>query len=188
MSAARSRAVDAGISCPGRSAAAALELVAAATSSSAVVEVGTGTGVTGSSLLAGMRKGGVLTSIDSDAGRQRTAKDALGLAADGVQVRLIRGAPAEVLPRLADAAYDLIVVNDSEDHAEAYFEQALRLLRAGGAVVFTDATAGGKTFDATVDTPQTRGLRAMLERAKDRELVHVALLPVDGGLLIGVKR
>lgn len=189
MSAARRRSEDAGIPCPNRAATAALEVIAAATSSSAVVEVGTGTGVTGLSLLAGMTDAGVLTSIDSDASRQRDAKDALNSATAGAgQVRLIAGAAKEVLPRLADAAYDLVVINESGDDADEYFEQALRLLRSGGAVVFTDATGAGAVFDAALDSQRVRALRAMVDRAKDRELVHAAFLPVDAGLLIAVKR
>lgn len=189
VSAGRSRSTEAAVRCPSRATIAALQALAAATASSAIVEVGTGTGMTGLALLAGLTPGGVLTSIDSDAGRQRAAKDTLGAGGAGSgQVRLIAGAAHEVLPRLADGAYDLVVINDSAEYADRYYEQALRLLRPGGAVVFTDATGDGATFDASVDGPAVRSRRTMLEQAKDRELVHSCLLPVDGGLLIAVKR
>ncbi|MBC7290289.1 MAG: hypothetical protein H5T83_02985, partial [Actinotalea sp.] len=53
---------------------AVLRLVAAALRASAVVEVGTGTGVSGLWLLRGMNPDGVLTTIDTEAEHQRAAK------------------------------------------------------------------------------------------------------------------
>ena len=47
-------------------------------SARAVVEIGTGTGVSGLHLLAGMAPDGVLTSIDIEAEHQRAAKDVFG--------------------------------------------------------------------------------------------------------------
>lgn len=163
--------------------AAALTVLAAATRATAAVEIGTGTGVTGLSLLDGMSEGGILTSIDADAGRQRAAKSAFGDA----QVRLIAGAPEDVLPRLADEAYDIVLINEASDSASAFLEQALRLLRTGGAVAFTDATAGGSTIDPGQRDPKTQAARSVAQQVKENETLQSALLPIGDGLLVAVK-
>ena len=67
------RAKGAELGCPavGRGGASALTLVAALLDAHAVVEVGTGAGVSGLALLRGMRSDGILTSVDVEAENQR---------------------------------------------------------------------------------------------------------------------
>ncbi|HEY4572173.1 MAG TPA: methyltransferase, partial [Kribbella sp.] len=71
---ARASAMDSGIVPLGPGAAAALSLLAAGVSAKAVVEIGTGTGVSGLALLRGMRAEGTLTTVDIDAENQRLAR------------------------------------------------------------------------------------------------------------------
>ena len=64
---ARMRAADLGIECVSAQVASLLELLAASIQAQAIIEVGTGTGISGAALLEGMKAGGVLTSIDLEA-------------------------------------------------------------------------------------------------------------------------
>lgn len=151
--------------------------------------MGTGEGDTGSALLVGMGEGGTLTSIDSDPGVQRTARERLTVAAGGntSQVRLIAGTAREVLTRLADDAYDLIVVNKSDEDCAIYLENALRLLRVGGMLILTNATR-----DETVIDPANRGssesaMRETLKAARENEKLATALLPFAGGVVLAVR-
>ena len=73
--AARAKAADLGIVPVSQAVANTLSLLAASIAAGAVVEVGTGTGVSGAALLAGMTDDGVLTSIDTEAENQRAARD-----------------------------------------------------------------------------------------------------------------
>ena len=112
---------------------ATLRVLAAATGARSVVEVGTGAGVSGLYLLGGMAADGVLTTIDVEGENQRAAKQAYteaGIAP--ARYRLINGSATEVLPRLRDEAYDLVLVDADKTSYGVYFEQALRLLRVGG--------------------------------------------------------
>jgi len=74
MRAARERAADLGINALSHQGASLLELLSASVQAQAVIEVGTGVGVSGASILAGMTPGGVLTSIDLEAEYQRYAR------------------------------------------------------------------------------------------------------------------
>ena len=119
---------------------AALRLLAALVSARNVVEIGTGTGVSGLWLLAGMRADGVLTSVDVEAEHQRLAREAFAEAGIAHQrTRLIAGRALDVLPRLSDGAYDLVLCDGDKREYGAYLEQALRLLRPGGVVAFDNA-------------------------------------------------
>ena len=114
---ARERAAELGAPAVLPGVGAVLRVVAAALGARAVVEVGTGTGVASLWLLRGMPTDGVLTTIDVELEHQRAAKQAF--AEEGVppaRTRTIPGRPSEVLPRLTDGAYDLVLVG-ADPHA-----------------------------------------------------------------------
>jgi len=177
---------------------AALRFIAAAIGARAVVEIGTGCGTSGIWLLRGMADGGVLTSVDSEPEHQRLARRAFGEAgfASG-RYRLISGRALEVLPRLADGAYDLVFCDADRQEYPDYLIAALRLLRPGGVVAFDDALWRGRVTDdlwrerTTVRNPGDPGTAAVRElreqvRADDR-LVPL-LLPTGQGLLAAVRQ
>lgn len=108
----------------------------------AVVEVGTGAGVSGLYLLDGMPVNGVLTSIDVEPKRQRAARVSFGTVGFGpARSRLITGRAADVLPRLSPASYDLVLLDAALPEYPRYFELALPLLRIGGVLAFHITTS-----------------------------------------------
>jgi predicted O-methyltransferase YrrM len=116
-----------------------LAFLAATTGARAVVEIGTGTGTSGLALLSGMAADGTLTTIDVDPELQRAARRTfLGAGHAPGRLRLINGLALEVLPRLTDGGYDLVVVHTHDGSPAAYLAEALRLLRTGGVVVLAE--------------------------------------------------
>lgn len=187
--AARQRADDAGCDSVGPGTGSALRLLAAAVGAKAVMELGTGTGVSGTWLLRGMRADGVLTTVDIDAEYQRLARQTFEAAGfSGPRVRLINGAALEVLPRFADAAYDLVFVDAARGESSEYLDEALRLLRPGGLVAFDNALGGGKVGDASAADTRTQALRRLGAQLLEDERLVPALLPVGDGLLVAVSR
>ena len=141
---ARARAKELGCPPVGRGAASALTLVAALLDARAVVEIGTGVGISGLALLRGMRTDGVLTSVDVEAENQRAARGTF--AAAGVnpsRTRLITGRALEVLPRLTDGAYDIVFVDGDKAEYSAYLCRRCGCSAPGGAVSST--TPSGMT-------------------------------------------
>ena len=105
-----------------------------------MVEIGTGTGVSGLWLLRGMRSDGVLTTVDIEAEHQRLAKETFTEAGiPSNRARTIAGAGLDVLPRLTDGHYDLVFCDGDKREYAAYLKEALRLLRPGGIVAFDNA-------------------------------------------------
>ncbi|MDT4997011.1 MAG: hypothetical protein QOD45_1079 [Pseudonocardiales bacterium] len=189
VTAARERGHELGCVPIGAGGGAALRVLAAATGARAVVEVGTGAGVSGLYLLAGMADGGVLTTVDIESEHHRAAKQAFsdaGIATTGY--RLITGSAPEVLPRLRDGAYDLVFVDADKSAYPVYYEQALRLLRPGGVVAFDNALWHDRVADPAHRDPDTSALRDLVRVVRDDERVLGALLPVGDGLLVAAKR
>ncbi len=187
--AARTRAADLGCVPISAGGGAALAFLAAAVTARAVVEIGTGAGVSGLHLLAGMAPDGVLTSIDVEAENQRAAKQAFTEQGIGsTRTRLINGRALEVLPRLTDGAYDLVFIDADKSEYPQYVEQALRLLRVGGILAMDNALFHDKVADPTQRDPQTVAVREAGRLIRDNESLVAVMFPLGDGLLAAVKR
>jgi predicted O-methyltransferase YrrM len=186
---ARGRAADLGCEPIGSGAGAALTFLAAVLSAKAVVEIGTGTGVSGLHLMAGMAPDGVLTSIDVEAEHQRAAKEAFGLfgVAPG-RARLINGRGLEVMPRLTDGAYDLVLIDADRTGYPQYVQEAIRLLRRGGVLVLAGALHGDKVADPTQRDAETVAVREAGRIVREDETLVAMMTSLGDGLLAAVKR
>jgi predicted O-methyltransferase YrrM len=168
---------------------AVLRLLAASVNAKAVVEVGTGAGVSGLWLMAGMASDGVLTTIDVEAEHQRAAKRAYAAAGIASQrTRVITGRALDVLPRLTDAAYDMVVIDADKDEYPQYVEQALRLLRTGGVLALDNMLWHDKVADPATRDETTTTLRDLGKELRDNDSLLTTLLPVGDGILAAVKR
>ncbi|WP_320065670.1 O-methyltransferase [Micromonospora sp. RTGN7] len=185
---ARSLAHEVGLDAVTPGTGAALRLLAAAGSARAVVEIGTGTGVSGVWLLRGMRPDGVLTTIDVEVEHQRIARRIFaeaGFAAG--RTRIITGRALEVLPRLADGAYDLVFVDTDATSFSSCVDAALRLLRPGGVLTLHGSLADGRIGDPSARDVETVATRETIKAIRESEHWTPALLPVGHGLLAAVK-
>lgn len=182
---ARARAEEVGVPCLDAVSGSLLRLLTAASSARAVVELGTGAGVSALWLLGGMHPDGVLTTIDPEGEHQRLARQSLLEAGYGSgRVRLITGRALEVLPRLSDGAYDLVFCDALRSENTDYLAAALRLLRPGGLVAFAGALGGGRVADPGARDADTVALRELARQVREHERLTPALLPVGPGLLV----
>ena len=186
---ARSLAHEVGVEAVTPGAGAALRLLAAAGNARAVVEIGTGTGVSGVWLLRGMRPDGVLTTMDVEVEHQRIARRIfLEAGFPSGRTRIITGRALDVLPRLADGAYDLVFVDAETAGFTACVDAALRLLRPGGVLVVNGALAGGRISDPAARDVDTVTIRDTLKTIRESDEWIAALVPSGAGLLTAVKR
>ena len=189
LQAARRRGHELGCVPIGTGGGAALRFLAAATAARAVVEVGTGAGVSGLWLLRGMRPDGVLTTVDKDPEHQRAARQAFTEAGiPSGRARLINGAALEVLPRLADGGYDLVFVDAAKTEYADYLTEALRLLRPGGVVAFDNVLWHDRVADPAQRDPETVAMRDLGRSVRDDERLVPVLLHAGDGLLAAVRR
>ncbi len=188
--AARRNAAELGGAVPvGPVTGAVLRFAASAIAARSVVEIGTGCGTSGLWLLRGMRPGGVLTSVDVEPEHQRLARSVfLDAGFPAGRYRLISGRALEVLPRLADGAYDLVFCDADRHEYPDYLTAALRLLRPGGVVIFDNALAGGRVADPACGDPAVVAVRELCDQVRVDERLVPLLLGVGDGLLAAVKR
>ena len=168
---------------------AAIRFVAAAVGARAVVEIGTGCGASGIWLLRGMRPGAVLTTVDVEPEHQRLARAAyLAAGFPASRYRLIGGLALDVLPRLADGAYDIVFCDADRQEYGEYLVAALRLLRPGGLIVFNGVLPGGSPMERMPAEAEVRAAAELREQVRSDERLVPLLLPVGNGLLAAAKQ
>ncbi len=183
---ARARGDGLGAAPIGPGGGAGLRFLAATIAARAVVEIGTGAGVSGLWLLGGMAPDGVLTSIDVDPEVQRAARAAFTAAGHAPsKLRLINGMGLEVLPRLTDGGYDLVFVDTPVTDYPRYLDEAVRLLRPGGIVALAGVLAGSVTDPGTTDAAAV-ALREVARQVREDDRLVGVLLPLGDGLLAAV--
>jgi len=188
LAAARDRAAEIGAKAVTPAVGALLSVLVKLSGGKAVVEVGTGAGVSGLWLLSGMPDEGVLTTIDIEPEYQRIAKQAFaeaGIAPS--RTRLISGRAQEVLTRLADGSYDLVFIDADPLDQPDYVVEGVRLLRSGGVVVAHRAALGGRASDPAARDPQVIAVREAARLIADDERLTPALIPLGDGLLAAVR-
>lgn len=170
--------------------ASTLSFLAAAVQAHAVVEIGSGTGVSGLALFAGMTPQGVLTSIDTDPEPQREARSTFREAGiTSSRFRLISGDALTVMPKLSDGAYDMVFVDADPLEYGEYIEHAAALLRDGGVLVVNNALWHGLVADEDNEDNETIVIREALDAVTEMDEVWTsALLPVGNGLLVASRR
>jgi predicted O-methyltransferase YrrM len=168
---------------------AALRFVAAAIGARSVVEIGTGCGTSGIYLLRGMRPGSVLTTVDVEPEHQRLARAAYVTGGFPTsRYRLIGGLALEVLPRLADAAYDMVFCDADRQEFSDYLAGALRLLRPGGIVLFNAVLPGSTATERLPSDAEAAAAAELRELVRADDQLVPLLLPIGNGLLAAAKQ
>lgn len=180
---ARQNSAELGIEAVQPSVGAQLALLAAASGVRNIVEIGTGVGVSGLWMLSGAPDA-VLTTIDAELDFQQHARRAFteaGIPAN--HVRLIGGRALDVLPRMNEGSYDLVLVDADPAGVVEYVEHGLRLVRRGGTVVVAHALWKGKVADPANREDATEGYRMLLREIAASDAVTSALSSIGDGLL-----
>ncbi|CAN5250904.1 SAM-dependent O-methyltransferase [soil metagenome] len=188
LAAARERAVDIGAGAVSPAVGALLSLLARLSGGKALVEVGTGAGVSGLWLLSGMRDDGVLTTIDIEPEHQRIAKQAFVEGGIGPsRTRLISGRAQDVLTRLADESYDLVFSDADPVDQPDFVTEGIRLLRSGGVIVVHRAGLGGRAGDPAAHDAEVSAVREAARLIAENERLTPVLIPLGDGILAAAR-
>jgi predicted O-methyltransferase YrrM len=183
ISAARQHSLENGVDAISPAVGAQIAVIAAATNATTMIEIGTGLGVSGLWLFAGAPEA-TLTSIDIELDFQQSAKRAFtdaGVPAN--RARLIAGRALEVLPRMNEASYDIVLVDADTHSLIEYVEYGLRLVRVGGTVLIPHALWRGRVSDPTQRDETTKAFRSLLSETARSAAVLSALSLAGDGLL-----
>lgn len=185
---ARQHSIELGVDAVSPAVGAQIAVVVAATGATNMIEIGTGVGVSGLWLFCGA-PGATLTSIDIEAEHQQEARKTFAEAGIPTNhVRLITGRALDVLPRMNERSYDIVLIDADPNKVIEYVEHGLRLVRAGGTVLVAHALWRGRVADPTKRDETTVGYRSLLKEIAGSDAVISSISPVGDGLLQLTKR
>jgi predicted O-methyltransferase YrrM len=186
---AREKGIELGVLDATPGSGAYLRFVASLLSAQSVVEIGTGSGVGTLWLLKGIMSSGVITTIDPEVQHIQIAKQVL-IDADIApnRYRLITNDYLEVMRKLADRAYDLVVFRGNPEDILDVIDEAHRILRVGGILAIDHFYGGGKVPDPAQRDPKTVALRDAGKFLKSQnEHWSISLNPIGDAVLLATK-
>ena len=164
-----------------------LKFIAQFSNAKSVVEIGTGSGVGALWLLQGMPADGVLTTIDSEREHSKITRNIFEEADIAVtKYRVITGKLIEVVGKLADNAYELVVIRPALDLFDMVAE-SYRLLKPNGLLIIDQVLSGGKVADSTQRDPESISRRDVIKVIKEDERWLATVIPIGAGLLVANK-
>ena len=185
---ARQHSLEVGVEPISPATGAQIAAITATTGATKIIEIGTGLGVSGLWML-GAAPDADLTSIDSEVDHQLLAKAAFASAGiPANRARLIAGRALDVLPRMNESSYDIVLVDADPANVIEYVEHGLRLVRAGGSLLVPHALWRGRVADPAQRDETVTLFRTLLQEIATSDAVVSSLSPVGDGLLQLVKR
>ncbi|WP_394289135.1 O-methyltransferase [Microbacterium sp.] len=180
---ARAHALEIGADPISAAVGAQIAVLTAASRALNIVEIGTGGGVSGLWLLRGSPRA-TLTTIDKEPEHLAVARSAFADArVPAARARFITGRATDVLPRMNEASYDIVLVDADPEGVIEYVEHGLRLVRAGGTVLVPRVLAGGAVADPVRRGPLETAYRSLIQETQASPAVLGALSIVGEGLL-----
>ena len=164
-----------------------LKFLTQLTGAKSVVEIGTSSGVSGLWVLQGLPSDGVLTTIDAEHEHSKIARNVFEEAdIPSTKYRIITGNLIDVIGKLADNSYEVVITRDGMDLFEVV-QESHRLLRSGGLLVIDHALSGGKVADSTQRDPESISRRDAIKVIKEDARWSSTVIPIGAGILLANK-
>ena len=187
MQLARKNGVEVGAVDPTPAVGNFLKFATQLTGAKSVVEIGTSSGVSGLWVLQGLSDDGVLTTIDVEREHSKIARTVFEDAdIPSTKYRIITGNLIDVVGKLADNSYELIITRDALDLFEIV-QESFRLLKSGGLLIIDQALSNGKVADSTQRDPESIARRDAIKVIKEDARWSSSLVPIGAGILVAHK-
>ena len=155
------------------------------------VEIGTFTGYSALAIASALPAGGRLFCCDINdewtSVARRFWKEA-GVA-DRIDLRLAPAALtlADLLREFGPGSFDFAFIDADKDGYDVYYEECLKLVRAGGLMAFDNTLWSGAVADPANNESSTLALRALNLKVRDDPRVSSCLLSMGDGVLLALK-
>lgn len=187
MQLARKNGVEVGAVDPTPAVGNFLKFATQLTGAKSVIEIGTSSGVGGLWIFQGLSHEGVLTTIDAEREHSKIARSIFEEAdIPATKYRIITGNLIDVVGKLADNSYELIITRNALDLFEIV-QESFRLLKSGGLLIIDQALSNGKVADTTQRDPESIARRDAIKVVKEDARWSSSVIPIGAGILVAHK-
>lgn len=160
----------------------ALELFSKMINPSRILEIGTFTGFSALSLAAGLRKDGILHTLEIREEDAATARQYFNEARES-RIRLHVGDAREVIPSLNEV-WDLVFIDADKVSYIDYYELTLPMIRPGGFIIADNVLFHGEVLEPELKGKNAIAIDAFNKHVSEDGRVEQAMLSVRDGLLL----
>ncbi len=147
-----------------------------------VLEIGTFTGYSALCLAAGIPKGGVLHTIDSDEEKESIVRKYIQKASLESLIQFHIGNAMTIIPEL-NLQFDLVFIDADKENYTHYFDLVIDKVSSGGLIIADNILWKGKVL-ATPFDKKTAAIDAFNKKVQADTRVENVLLPIRDGLMV----
>lgn len=181
----RQRSAELGVRCIDPAGRSMLQLLCTLRQPRNIVEIGSGVGVASLAMLEVLGPNCTLTAVESSLEHANAMRQGLREAGiPSAQARIINERAENVLSRLADHAYDLVLIDAGGDSLLEYVAEAKRLIGRGGVVILNNAFDDHRLPKPAVRQASTVATRDAIRLLREDPGLQTHLLPSEQGLFV----
>jgi len=148
-----------------------------------ILEIGTYTGYSAICLAKGLKKGGLLYTIDVNEELEDFTKKYFEKSDLNNQIIQIIGNALDVIPTLKKS-FDLVFIDADKENYCAYYDLIFNKLNVGGYIIADNVLWGGKVLENKNIDKETLGIKNYNKKVHKDPRVKNILLPIRDGLMI----
>jgi predicted O-methyltransferase YrrM len=161
-----------------------LEMVCRMLQPEKVLEIGTFTGYSAIAMAQGMPDDGIVYTIEVNAEMESFISEYVAKSGMEKKIKLLMGDALQIIPELNET-FDLIFIDADKEQYVAYYELAIKKLRAGGFLLADNVLWSGKVLEEdSLSDKETKGVKAFNEHIKNDDRVEQVMLSVRDGLML----
>lgn len=161
-----------------------LQLLIKISNAKRAVEVGTFTGYSALVIAEALPADGQLTTCETNPEYAAIARRYFDQSPHGRKIRLVLGPALETLRRMPADGADFVFIDADKPSYGKYFDEAVRLLRAGGFVVVDNVFWRNKVFKTKITNENAKAIAAFNESVRNDDRVEKVMLSVRDGIYL----
>lgn len=153
-----------------------------------VLEIGTYTGYSALCMAEGLKKDGIIHTIDINEELKSFTQSFLNKSKFNNQIKFHVGNALDLIPTLK-LEWDLVFIDADKENYSNYFDLVIDRVRSGGWIIADNVLWSGKVLKPTDrNDHETAALKAFNQKVHQDQRVTNLLLPVRDGMMILIKK
>jgi caffeoyl-CoA O-methyltransferase len=161
-----------------------LQMLVKISRSTRVVEIGTFTGFSALLMAEALPAEGRLITCETHSAYAEIASRYFGRSPHGDKIDLRLGPALQTLSELPDSGTDLVFIDADKPSYGQYYDEALRLLKAGGLIFVDNVFWRQKIFKSRITNENARAIAAFNEKVNSDGRVEKVMLSVRDGVYL----